>query len=273
MARRLVIFPVLLIFATTATAQTLDKEKLRKAAYLPFMGFGIGVDISGIDKDGRAVDSTRTISKLLKRLKGNLDDGEILLDLASEYKNASKHDEAKKALADFEKLAQPHLKTDDPKLGHLLAWYARYLDRWVPHRQTEAEHFARRAVQIAPNDSRCWESLAWRVAQPAFVSLDNEAAESNDGSQFTAKLDELSRDPRLMQIPWNQVKRRLDEAHACLRKARALAPDDNDVLDSYLTFRLWEHPCRVLMEQLRGEVNLPRNAAALPEIIEIQLNL
>src|SRR4051812_36391330 len=107
MTRRLPLLAVLLVLPASAVGQELDKEKLRKAAYLPFIGVGIAVPVNQIDPDGRRHDPEREISGLTKKLVGSVEDAETLLDLAGAYKEDKRDAEAQQAVAKAKALLEP----------------------------------------------------------------------------------------------------------------------------------------------------------------------
>src|SRR5262245_15858373 len=128
MARRLFIFPVLLIFATTAAAQTLDKEKLRKAAYLPYITVSFGWKASGVDECGKTMIPANRIRSLTQRLQGVPEDARLYLDMAELHGELKQEQERIDALEKAEKSLKPILDTQNPKHGILLCAYARYLE-------------------------------------------------------------------------------------------------------------------------------------------------
>src|SRR5437870_28405 len=115
MARRSFILPVLLILPGIGFAQTLDKEKLRKAAYLPRITLNFGPNVQGCDERGNRLDPAKTIEDLTKRLCGTPEDAEVYFDLV-EYHRQNKNEEAAKiALTKMEELLRRHIETNDPK--------------------------------------------------------------------------------------------------------------------------------------------------------------
>src|SRR5262245_29876989 len=98
MTRTLSILVALLVCPVIASAQSLDKDRLRKAAYLPFMGMGVSIWPGELDDDGRKYDPARTIAALTEKLTGGVEDAATYLDLANCYKDAGQEIERKKAL-------------------------------------------------------------------------------------------------------------------------------------------------------------------------------
>src|SRR5205823_6770351 len=101
-------------------------------------------------------DAPKDISEIRKQLKGDSSDAERYFRLGELYGKAA---DTKKADECYEKSAvlfrqQVTARPDDPEL---LAEFGRAL--WTVDKNAEAESVLRRAVQIAPDKTVCWETL------------------------------------------------------------------------------------------------------------------
>ena len=197
--RLLSILVALLVCPVIASAQSLDKDRLRKAAYLPYMGMGVSIKTGDIDDDGRKYDPARAIAALSERLTGGVDDAATHLDLANCYKDAGQEIERKKALEKAEEL--PATSANERPAASPPSRLLCSLSRRLASRPGEERRGSSGAVEIAPDDWRCWESLGRRVAQPAFALLAKDATDSFDVNEFTSKVLERCRRPR-ERISW-----------------------------------------------------------------------
>src|SRR4051812_32505645 len=88
MSARPILLLIVLLAAGPTAAQTLDKEKLRAAAYLPKISVGVKFssgDIWDRAPDGRKTDLAAKADGLRKQLTGTVKDAELYLELADCY--------------------------------------------------------------------------------------------------------------------------------------------------------------------------------------------
>jgi len=110
MARCLSFLAVLLIFPVTAFAQTLDKEKLRKAAYLPRMSIDLSLRAVGWDERGKKIDYAKAVEELTERLSGVPKDAETYLEIAMLQRASNQERAASDALMKAEQLLRAHVR-------------------------------------------------------------------------------------------------------------------------------------------------------------------
>jgi tetratricopeptide (TPR) repeat protein len=154
---------------------TVDKEKLRELITMPKSSAIIQFVSFTPPNREKKPSSAQEIVALKQRLAANPDAAELYVELGELLNDNEKWKEPlEKALELFPKRIEA-----DRKNGWLRAQFARAL--LYLRRESEAEKPATKATELAPNDWRCWQTLAWlRSVQWGNLT---EAAQTRELSQ------------------------------------------------------------------------------------------
>jgi hypothetical protein len=112
MARSVFALAICCLLSEAARGQTLDKDRLRKAAYLPQDSFICNYNDPDRDGRGKRVAASQAIDDLTQQLRGIPGDAEIHLRLAEIYQYRNDKSAADAALIKAERILLPHLQTN-----------------------------------------------------------------------------------------------------------------------------------------------------------------
>lgn len=242
-------------FAPTSFAQTFDRARLRQSIEMPTIKTSVGVQFRSSERDdrGNRFDATLKITELGKKLTGQPEDASIYLEQHALYLECMKDEKkAKDVAAKAEGVLRAHMQTNDPKRGHLLTTYGAVLEIVVENPWSDCEKWARRAVQIAPQDWRTWTYLAHARSQqiPDILMRDNKdmPAKHRARDVLGALLDR-----RLKAENVDEAEKALNECLQFHDEAKKLAPTDPKRQAQRYAFRMSELMLRNGISVYRGQ--------------------
>ncbi len=252
MARIVAGLLVLLGWASLASAQGVDKAKLREAAVLPSLPLAVAVEWNAEDRDpqGRRVDAERKLDTLQKQLKGTEEDATILLEMSLVYKQREQWQQRRETLQKIEQLLRPVTQTKNAKQAHLVCLYADVASKLGLIDSGECLRWAQHAAQLAPDDWRCWTYLGEVRSQLTLESFFRFRSTPPGGLQ--SMLADLVKNPPLPKAIV-AAEENLDEAKACYNHARKLAPQVAERQEKRFSFRTFETLLRNTLCELRKQ--------------------
>ncbi len=229
MRRIILAFACLAALTSFNFAQTIEKAAFRQAIAMPSIATSFAVNFKASERDGQGniYDPKVKIGDLAKKLTNAPEDAEIYLDQRAVFLECL-HDEkmAKVLLEQAKKTLEPIRETTDPRRGWLVALYASIIEATADNPWQACEAWARRAVQIAPQDWRTWTYLAHARQQqiPGILAGgDDKLVDKKHRTQEVVGMLVMRRVPteRL-----DAAEKALSEAEQCHDKAKAIAPND-----------------------------------------------
>jgi tetratricopeptide (TPR) repeat protein len=271
---------IALAVAHQASAQTVDKDKLRQLVEVPTVnltfGFGYfsdkgfsrfanvsayGVEALSSCSNDQGTDVATRVAATLKLLKGNASDADVWRRLGSLYTEAYDSAHAGQAYTNALNLCRQQAKSS-PADGAVLARYGRALMN-VGQRD-QAETVLRQAVKVAPTNWNAWAGLGACLSARATTALLGPQADALNGD-FVAQVTTLAaqNQPSLDQI--GAAKRLLSEASDCYDQAVAVAPNEPEAHIQRWLFRAFT---RNALERgaIAGQADWFR-ATCAPEVI------
>lgn len=229
MRRFVLAFACLAALAPFAVVQTFDKSAFRQAIVMPAIATSFGVNFKASERDGKGnlYDPKAKIGELAKKRSGGPEDAELYLEERGVFLECLHDEKMGKALLDqAKKILEPIRETTDPRQGWLVALYASVLEATTDDPWQACEAWARRAVQIAPDDWRTWTFLAHARQQqiPSILAGgDDKIIDKKHRTQEVVGMLVMKRVPveRL-----DAAEQALNEALQYHDKAKALAPND-----------------------------------------------
>jgi tetratricopeptide (TPR) repeat protein len=226
MKRILIVLLVLLMVAIPAAGQTVDKGKLRAAAYLPRLVVKIGLTTGELDErepSGKKIDFAARAADLHKRLDGSTADVAVYLELARCYRQLKDETKQTEAARKAEALLRPQLDTP-AATGRVLADYCIVLRHLRPNDFQTREKRARKATQLAPQEWRAWAELA-HVRDWQFCSVLYGGDDKVPGNGLKVELADLL-DRKYSSETLDEAEKCSQESEECLDRVRRLAPQD-----------------------------------------------
>jgi tetratricopeptide (TPR) repeat protein len=256
MPRILAALSALLLVASPAAAQDVDKDKLRRAVEPPSFSGQVeaGTGSTPDPKKEKLPDREGQARKLESLLDGSRQDAEKLLQVCNLYfesKNFQKFEETRKRMA---ALLEKYLNTKDPSEGHLLSLYGNTLKRASPTDWDGYEKWSRRAVEVAPQDWRCWCYLGeclWLRAHTLVVLDPAETVLSLAAAHPTLTGGARNSPPDRGAV--ERAEKLLDEARRCFERARQVSPQVARCQGACCSFWGEEINLRNLLSQLKGQ--------------------
>lgn len=241
--RRILIVSVLLVaLSLHAVTPELGKDKLRNLVKLPTIGFqpSWGFDaergfILGLNEH----EVSNRIFSIRSDLKHDDSDAESCLTLAELYSSINRPANARASYSQAVNLFRHRMdrQPDDPLL---LAGFGRALQG--VDKQSEAESVLRKAVLIAPKESKCWIALGRFLDSRAQHALLDNPAPADADSDASASSDRISPN----QV--SQAKKWMDEAGHCFDQAVATAPDESE---SYFRSAMHRSLSKMMLNEIR----------------------
>jgi tetratricopeptide (TPR) repeat protein len=212
--RSTVFFLTCLVGLAPGTVHAIDKERLRKLAQIPTPVINLSIKYNeayGFYLGWTRPDEMIEATALQRSLRGDASDAAAYYRLGKLCQSMLLFQEARNSYAKAAALFFQQISAR-PGDGWLRAQYA---DSWYQsaekNRRAEAEPPLRQAVQLAPNDWRCWAALG-AYLQHRVVELWND--------------DQPVRDPKARQAA---IEKLLGESNQCYEKAVSLAPQNPEV--------------------------------------------
>jgi Tfp pilus assembly protein PilF len=245
----------LALLSASAVAEPIDKARIRTLPQLPVQTLNTSILFNdaygfylGWDKPDEMVD----VAMLRKTLRGDTSDAPTHRQIGKLYRSLQLVEPARESFGQAAKLYFEQIKAN-PGDGWLRAQYA---DAWAESadrkRRADAEPVFRQALQVAPNDWRCWMLMAGylqRTVKDRF--LDDVTQVRNDAKARQTELDRL-----------------LAETRQCLERAAAVAPREPQVFADRAFVRSQMSIILGLLRTRQGErVNIYAEAYA-PECID-----
>ncbi len=241
-------FILFLCLASQGATSPQGRERLVQLLKLPTMEAGFGINFS-LDKGLVLQKGTRDvyaeIEALKKELSGGTEDAGRLYRLGKLQQEVYDEPSAKKsfaaAAASFRK--QVELQPDN---APLLSQFGLALS--ADAKDTEAESALRHAVQMAPQEARCWMALGNFLVQKANASLLNDGS-TNRSITLDLLLGQLARKkPTAEQV--DHALKLMDEAVACFDQAVTAASTEPQPYSQRAIGRNSREVLRVILDQL-----------------------
>jgi tetratricopeptide (TPR) repeat protein len=249
---------VVLASASPAVSQTVDKEKLRAAAYLPWVNSEIKLGTDALflrDADGKKTDFALKIDELEKQLDGTLQDAQVYLKLAGYHKDKARRLQAARKA---EELLRPHLQTTDPTKGRLLAEYSQALSFINPDDLKAQEKWAAQATRLSPQDWHGWLELGF-IRRDRFLRMlygsDDKATDIDKAAEFDS-LDKVFAELLQRKLPaatLGEAGKHLEEAQQCYDKVRSLGARDEGALLACVRYDTDVKYLGQMLARLRGQ--------------------
>jgi tetratricopeptide (TPR) repeat protein len=205
-----------LLCSLPASAAPVDRERLRSLAALPVPAMNNSIRFNeayGFYLGWTKPDEMVEIVTLRRALRGDAGDAPLHRQIGKLYQSMQLADPARESFATAARLYFEQIKAR-PGDGWLRAQYA---DAWSESadrkRRAEAEPVFRHAVQVSPNDWRCWAAMGdylQRAIKDRFI-------------------DDTTPDRRDPKVRQAELERMLNEARQCYEKAVAVAPQEPHV--------------------------------------------
>jgi tetratricopeptide (TPR) repeat protein len=223
MRKILVLSCLLLTLAVHGATPELGKDKLRKLVKLPTIMFEPNWTFDaerGFILGSHEHDVSNKIVTLQKQLQHDNTDAERLLQLSKLYFSINQLTNARTNSARAVALYRQRVD-QNPDDGLLLAGFGQALAG--AGKNQEAESVLRKAVHLAPKESKGWVALG--------RFLDGEARHSLlDGPSPSAKPDEVKDSTgKLSPAVVSLAQKRMDEAGECFDNAVSKAPEESEV--------------------------------------------
>jgi tetratricopeptide (TPR) repeat protein len=263
---------LVLAFAGAAAAQTaapapiapplvtVDSAKLRTAIYLPEIQiqFNWYENLPGtpeVAATSKKLDDAQQIAELEKQLDGTIGDVETYFEIAGCYEKLKDKAGQGNAYRKIEEWLRPHLQKSDSRQGRLLSRYALALSWFDAARLDEAETWARKAVELAPEDWHCWSELgSISISQTATILCGLAWRDKLPiTTQSVAQM--LSYNPPTQERAAAAAHRLLD-IRDCADKVLQRAPRQVEALSAYLGLRMWD-ACLLAPMAALGKVPMP----------------
>jgi Flp pilus assembly protein TadD len=221
---------VLALSAATASAQEIDKDKLRNVLQLPFR---LNI-FSNIMVPEFRPNAKKEIAKIQKTLDGRASNAESYAKLAELFDNDSNESEGKKARAKAIGLYRERIKAE-PQNARLLADFGLVL--LADEQDKEAETVLRDAVKLGKEEWKCWQALGMYHFEALFIAL--QAGKQTDS---IAAIQQMQQDGKIQRQDAQRAAASLAEARACFDKAVELAPEKSEtrVQRGLFLFKLFE---------------------------------
>ena len=252
MARRVAGLLVLLNLASFASAQGVDKAKLRETIVLPSLPLAVAVEWNAEDRDakGKRLDLPTRLDELHKQLKGTEEDATVLLEISLLQKQREQWRERRETLQKIEQLLRPVTQTKSAKQAHLVCLYADVASKLGLIDSAECLKWAQHAAQLAPDDWRCWTYLGEVRSQQTLEAFFRFRTTPPGGLQ--SMLADLVKSPPPAQAIIT-AEECLDEAKACYDHARKLAAQIPQRQEKRFSFRTFETLLRNTLCALRNQ--------------------
>jgi tetratricopeptide (TPR) repeat protein len=220
MRKLLIVCGLFLALSLGATTPELGKDKLRKLIKLPTISFQSSWTFDaerGFILGSNEHDVSNRVAALRLELKHDDSDAECYLRIGELYSTINHGDSARSSFARAASLFRHRveLQPDDPSL---LAGFGRALQH--VGKSSEAESVLRKAVRIAPKESKCWLALGRFLDAGAHQAL--IAPAPDDDTQSPSSSDKISPAQMARAQKW------MDEAGHCFDQAVATTPDDTE---------------------------------------------
>lgn len=243
------------LLAAPAVAAPIDKTRLRSLPQLPVPTLNTSIlfnEAYGFYLGWTKPDEMVEIATLRKTLRGDTNDAPIHRQIGKLYQSLQLAEPARESFGQAAKLYFEQIKAN-PGDGWLRAQYA---DAWAESadrkRRADADPVFRQALQVAPNDWRCWMLMAGylqRTVKDRF--LDDVTLVRHDPKTRQAELDRL-----------------LTETRQCLERAAVVAPREPQVFADRAFVRSQMSIILGLLRTRQGErVNIYAEAYA-PECVD-----
>jgi tetratricopeptide (TPR) repeat protein len=225
------VLSAILVLASPAAADEIDKAKLRDVVSLPALNlkFGVGFDsrqgVSGLDAER---DAQVEIAQLNKAMKGSASDAARHARLAELYDMLHDKEKSQKAAVHAVDLYRQQRKTD-PDNGRLLSKLALAL-LWADDSE-KAEKAARHAVELAPREWECHLTLGRVLSDKALFKV-------TDGASDLDRVIQIVASKKGAGDLLKQVQADLDEAMKLYDRAAELAPGEVDVWGQRVYLRI-----------------------------------
>lgn len=236
-------------------AQPIDKVRLRRLAEMPVPTLNTSIKFTeayGFDLGWTRPDEVIEIAMLRRSLRGDASDAATYRQIARLYQSVQMADAARESFGQAAKLYFEQIKAQ-PGDGWLRAQYA---DAWSESadrkRRIDAEPVFRQALQLAPNDWRCW-------------MLMGEYLQRSVKDRFLDEVTTVRYDPKARQA---ELDRLLKETRACLERAATVAPREPQVFADRAFVRAQMGIILGLLRMRQGErVNIYAEAFS-PECVD-----
>ncbi len=154
--------PALLVVLTVSIGRAADPDDLRALVEYPTLEGGSSLQFNpthGFFPTWNAPSSRAELEECTRRLKGTIEDAETVYRMAELYSDLDKKEKSRehyqKAMDLFAKRLEAEPKNGWLVAQHANAWYQLASDE----KQREADTSYRRAVELSPEDWRCWMAL------------------------------------------------------------------------------------------------------------------
>ncbi len=254
-----------------ASAQTVDRAKLRQSIELPKINSPISVMFRSGERDGNGVkfDAKQKIADLEKKLTGKPEDGEIYLRIHGYYAECLRDEvKAKEAAQKAEAALRPIVQTTDAKNAWLLTAYGNAFEILVANPWNDCEKLARQAVALAPDDWRTLTYAAYVKHQriPAILCGGDDSHLSKN--LRTQEVLGLLVRQRLRAPHVDAAEKTLDEIRLLHDKAKQLAPNDPKRQELRYRFRMTDVILRNAICTFRGQKPLYPLGQIEPTLLE-----
>jgi tetratricopeptide (TPR) repeat protein len=243
--------------APTAVAPPapIDKVRLRMLPQLPVYALNTSImfnEAYGFYLGWTKPDPMFEIVALRKSLRGDATDANIHRQIGKLYQSLQMPEAARESFGQSAKLYFDQIKAN-PGDGWLRAQYA---DAWSESadrkRRADAEPVFRQALQVAPNDWRCWMLMAGYLQRAV-------------KDRFLDDIVQVKVDPKARQA---ELDRLLAETRQCLERTATLAPREPQVFADRAFIRSQMGQILGLLRIRQGErVNIYAEAFA-PECVD-----
>ena len=236
--RRIVVFlSFLLVLNARASTPELGKDKLRKLVKLPTISFQPSWTFNaehGFILGSNEHDVSNKVAALRAELKNDEGDAGRYLRMAQLYSTVNHGANARNAYASAVNLYRKRVdsQADD---ASLLTGFGEALQG--AGKSSEAESVLRKAVRIAPKDSKCWIALGRFLDADARRALLEAPALGDSGAGGGISPAQVS-----------QAQKSIEEAGHCFDQAIIVSPDDSEV---YLRRAVHRSLRNMLLNQIR----------------------
>jgi Tfp pilus assembly protein PilF len=245
----------LALLAVSAAAAPIDKTRIRSLPQLPVQTLNTSIlfnDAYGFYLGWTRPDEMVEIATLRKTLRGDNSDALTHRQIGKLYQSLQLSQPARESFGQAAKLYFEQIKAN-PGDGWLRAQYA---DAWSESadrkRRADAEPVFRQALQVAPNDWRCWLLMAGYLQRAV-------------KDRFLDDVTPVRHDPKARQA---ELDRLLGETRQCLERAASVAPREPQVFAERAFVRSQMSIILGLLRTRQGErVNIYAEAYA-PECVD-----
>lgn len=245
----------LAVFGASAVAAPIDKTRLRSLPQLPVQTLNTSImfnEAYGFYLGWTKPDEMFEVATLRKTLRGDISDAPIHRQIGKLYQSLQLAEPARESFGQAAKLYFEQIKAN-PGDGWLRAQYA---DAWSESadrkRRADAEPVFRQALQVAPNDWRCWLLMAGYLQRAV-------------RDRFLDDVTLVRHDPKARQAEFDRL---LTETRQCLERAATVAPREPQVFAERAFVRSQMGQILGLLRIRQGErVNIYAEAFA-PECVD-----